>query len=72
MARSSRYLTTGPYGLFRKDYKSHPKEQKRCVLCKHTFIELHCLHFAGCTVQVHVSSLLVGPVVTKWKLRGDF
>ena len=26
-----RYWTTSPYDLFRKDYKSHPKERKRCV-----------------------------------------
>ena len=30
-ARWSRYWTISPYGLFRKDYKSHPKERKRCM-----------------------------------------
>ena len=24
-------LDIGPYSLFRKDYKSHPKERKRCM-----------------------------------------
>ena len=27
----SRYLTTSSYGLFRKDYKPHPKERKTCA-----------------------------------------